>query len=279
LKIDAHHHLWEFGRFDYGWITEGQGPLGRDFLPDDLARTVAPHGIDGTVLIQTINDFDESRWFCELGRDHELIRGVVAWVDLTAEDVSERLDQLQAIDGKLVGIRHVVQGEPDPDWVVRPDVLRGLSVLEQRGLTFDLLFLPKHLRHVPALAVAMPNLKMVIDHIAKPDIRAGAMDGWAEDFKAAAQFPNITCKLSGMITEADHQRWQPQDLRPYVDHALNCFGPERLMFGSDWPVCLLAGSYDRMIAALEACVPGLSSVEHARLFGGAATEFYRLAHM
>lgn len=275
--IDAHHHLWEFGRYDYGWITEGDGPLGRHYLVKDLEDTVKPCGVVGTVLVQTIHSLSESKWFCELANASDLIRGVVGWIDLASDRAESQLDELLACSEKLVGIRHVVQGEPDPDWVVRPEVIRGLRALERREIAYDLLFLPRHLRHVPALAEALPNLRMVIDHLAKPLIRDQLITGWDQDLAAAARYPNVFCKLSGMITEADHDRWTAEDLKPYVDHAVSCFGFERLMFGSDWPVCMLAGSYDRMIAALEDCVAGIGPEEKNRLFHETATRFYGLS--
>ena len=273
--IDAHHHLWQFGRFDYGWISEGEGPLGRDYLPADLKRTIDATGVSRTVLVQTIHSLPETRWFLELAGEHGCIAGVVGWVDLTDPGVGDVLDELRA-GTKLVGIRHVVQGEPDDDWVVRADVLRGLAELPGRGLTFDLLFLPRHLKHVPTLARRLPDLPMVIDHIAKPPIKAGRFDGWREDMAAAAAFPNVCCKLSGMITEADHQRWKPADLKPYVEHVIDCFGFDRVMFGSDWPVCLLAGSYERMLNALVECLDEPGDAEAAWLWSETARRFYGL---
>jgi len=273
--IDAHHHLWQFSRFDYGWITEGRGPLGRDYLPADLKRTIDAAGVSQTVLVQTFHSVAETRWFLEMADQHVFIAGVVGWVDLTDPAVGDLLDDLRA-GSKLVGIRHVVQGEPDDDWVVRQDVRGGLEALARRNLPFDLLFLPRHLKHVPTLARRMPDLPMVIDHIAKPPIQAGRFDRWREDMAAAAEFPNVYCKLSGMITEADHDAWKPADLKPYVDHVVDCFGFDRLMFGSDWPVCLLAGSYQQVLDSLRQCVGQLSEVESAALYHETARRFYRL---
>jgi L-fuconolactonase len=177
---------------------------------------------------------------------------------------------------KFVGVRHIAQDEPDDDFIVRDDVVRGLKVLERHRVPFDLLFYVKHLRHVPALAGALPELPMVIDHLAKPHIRDRKLDDWLPQFRAAAAFPNVYCKLSGMVTEADWRHWKPSDLKPYVDAALECFGPERLMFGSDWPVCELAADYEQVVAALEEALGPISSDQRQRIFAGTAAEFYRL---
>ena len=275
--IDTHHHLWDFARYDYGWIEKGVGTLGKNFLPPDLEATVTPCGVVGTVLVQTIHSFDETRWFCSLANENELIKGVVGWVDLTASDLTDRLDQLTDDTDKLVGIRHVTHDEPDDNWLLRPDVLSGLDTLQARRIPFDLLLRPRHLKHVPALAARFPDLPMVIDHIAKPLIKDQITDGWQQDIARAAEFPNIYCKLSGMITEADHQNWQPQDLKPYIDHCIDVFGFDRLMYGSDWPVCLLAGTYARMLDALQTCIASHSDAEKKKLLAETAVRYYGLA--
>ena len=275
--VDAHHHLWQLdGALDYGWLdAPALATIRRDYDPEDLAPLLRAEGIDQSVYVQTLADRAETRRALDLADRHPFMVGVVGWVDLQADDCRDQLDEFRA-HPKFVGVRHVVHDEPDPDWVVRPAVLRGLKVLEAAGVPFDLLFRPEHLRHVPTLARACPDLPMVIDHLAKPPIRAGRDDGWAANLEVAASFPNVWCKLSGMVTEADHRAWNAGDLQPYADVALDLFGPDRLMFGSDWPVCELAATYDRVHQAARALMGGLSDAEAGAVFGGTATRFYRL---
>jgi len=272
--IDAHHHLWQFGRFDYRWIERGVGPLGRDHLPEDLRAAVAPLGVTGTVLVQTIATVDESMWFCDLAEKHDLIRGVVGWADVTCEQFESQLDRLQQRSPKFVGIRRAF---PNDAQTVAPELLRGLGMLQDRGLAFDLLLRPAGLKLVPQIAGELPDLPMVIDHLAKPPIAEGLLDPWADDLAAAAAYPNVTCKLSGMITEADRTRWTADHLRPYIDHALQCFGCDRLMFGSDWPVCLLAGSYRQAFDALNTRLADRSDEERQAIYHDTATRCYRLS--
>ena len=273
--IDAHHHLWDLTKFDYPWIAPEWTQLRRNQLPADLKREIDAAGVDRTVLVQTQHSLDETRWFLDLAEANDFIAGVVGWVDLTDPALDRVIDEF-ASRPKLVGIRHVTQDEPDVNWIVREDVLRGLSILDKRGLAFDLLFFPQHLRHAPALARRFPNLRMVIDHLAKPPIKTGKLSGWDADLRSAAQHPNIYCKLSGMITEADWRNWTPADLKPFIAHAIDCFGFDRLMFGSDWPVCLLAGSYQQTLDALRQATGPLSLSEQNQLLGLTATRFYGL---
>jgi L-fuconolactonase len=273
--IDAHHHLWDLTRFDYPWISPQWPQLRRNYLPEDLKREIDLAGVDRTILVQTGHSMDETRWFLDMAEASQFIAGVIGWVDLTDPDLDRILDEF-AGRSRLVGIRHVVQDEPDDNWIIREDVLRGLSIVESRGLSFDLLFFPRHLRHVPALAQRLPNLPMVIDHLAKPPIRTGSLAGWDRDLRAASQYPNICCKLSGMITEADWSSWKPADLRRYVAHAVDCFGFDRLMFGTDWPVCLLAGSYQQVLEALREALGDISPGEREAVLGRTAARFYRL---
>jgi len=210
-----------------------------------------------------------------LASEHEFIRGVVGWVDLTDPRLGAALDEFQR-HAKFKGVRHLVHDEPDVNWLLREDVITGLRELARRGIPYDLLLRPQHLKIVPGVAERVPGLRMVVDHIAKPPIAAGRMDGWAEDMASVAKIPNVFCKLSGMITEADPHGWKAEHLRPYVAHVLNIFGPERLMFGSDWPVCTLAGTWKEVLAAFTQCI-GPQSVEvREKLLGGTAAAFYRL---
>ena len=274
--IDAHHHILDHTRYDYEWIPSNAQTLQRDYLPDDLKPALDEAGVTHTVLVQTFSSLAESEWFLDLAEAHDFIAGVVGWVDLTAADVGAQVDRLRARGDRLVGIRHGVQGEPDDDWLARDDVRAGLRALAEKGLTYDLLVTPRHLKHVPALAQALPGLKLVIDHIAKPPIHTGAFDGWREALAQAAAHENVYCKLSGMITEADHANWRPVHLRPYVEHVVECFGFERLMFGSDWPVCLMAGSYAQVLDALERALGPIDDEAARQLYHETAARFYGL---
>jgi L-fuconolactonase len=278
--LDAHQHYWQPARFDYGWSRQGIPALDRDFTPDELEPQLAAAGVSATVLVQVLHTEDETRWMLDLARRHPSIAGVVGWVDLTApaDSIHQSLEALQA-DPHLVGIRHLVHEEPDVDWLAREDVIRGLGVLEERDVPYDLLLRPPHLRHVPRLSERLPRLRMVIDHIAKPYIRDHRLEPWASEVIAAAQNPNVWCKVSGMITEADHEQWAVDDLAPYVETVLRAFGPERLMFGSDWPVCTLAGSYERVIGALRQLLAAEDEKTHQLIFETSARTFYGLGEV
>jgi len=279
LTIDAHQHFWDLAnrdRFDYGWLAAPQhAPIHRTYLPQDLKPLIDEVDVDRTVFVQTQHNLDENDWVLRLADQNDFIAGVVGWVDLASVDCEQQLRRFQG-HPKFVGIRHITQDEPDDDFIVREDVLRGLKVLEKHQVPLDLLFYVKHLKHAATLARRLPDLPMVIDHLAKPAIKDRRTDDWLPDFRAAAACPNIFCKLSGMITEADWQRWRPADLRPYVNAALELFGPERLMFGSDWPVCELAGSYRQVHEALVEVLGPLSDDDRSKIFGGTAARFYNL---
>jgi L-fuconolactonase len=276
LVIDAHHHFWQLGRFGYEWLNEPPvAAIRRDYLPDHLAPLLQSTGVDRSVFVQTQHNVDETRWVLSLAEQYDFIAGVVGWVDLQSPDCERQLEEFVG-HPKFVGVRHVVHDEPDDDWIIRPAVLNGLRILERHRVPYDLLFYVKHLKHAASIAKRFPDLPLVIDHLAKPRIKDQAFNDWEGNFRAAAKFPNVWCKLSGMVTEADHQNWKPSDLKPYVDIALDAFGPSRLMYGSDWPVCELAGSYQQVIEALRECVGELSAAEKAAIFGETASQFYRL---
>jgi L-fuconolactonase len=275
-RIDAHHHFWKTGKYDYPWIAPAS-VLDRDLGPDELSPLLAQHEIERSILVQTIASLDETRWFLELAYRRTWIAGVVGWVDLTDADVATTLDDLIARHGRrLVGVRHNLHDEADDRWILRVDVGRSLAAVAARGLAYDLLIRPRHLPFVLELIDRQPELRLVIDHAAKPAIAQGRFDDWAAPLAAVAKHEHVYCKLSGLVTEADHQAWQPDDLRPYVEHVLAAFGPARVMFGSDWPVCLLASSYERVVAALTYNIKHLSPNEQAHVFGRAAAEFYKL---
>ena len=278
MVIDSHQHFWQRSLpFEYAWLdAPDKAPIARDHLPEDLEPLIRAAGVDRTICVQTQHNLEENRWALGLADRHGFIAGVVGWVDLASPDCERQLAEFTP-HPKFVGVRQVTQDEPDDDFIVRPEVIRGLRVLEKLGVPFDLLFFVKHLRHVPALARQLPNLPMVIDHLGKPNIREQRFDAWLPVFRAAAAYPNVYCKLSGMITEANWSKWKPQDLKPYVQAALEAFGPNRCMFGSDWPVCKLAGSYDQVHAALNDTLGELTRAEKDAILGGTAQKFYRLA--
>ena len=277
MIIDSHQHFWQLDLpFEFGWLQEKQhGPICRNFLPNDLRPHLATAGVEKTVFVQTQHHLEENRWALQLAEQYDFIAGIVGWVDLASVDCERQLGEFLG-NPKFVGIRHVTHGEPDDNFIVRDDIIRGLRVLEKHRVPFDLLFFTQHLKHATTLAQALPELPMVIDHLSKPKIKAGLTAGWQDDLRSAARFPNVFCKLSGMVTEADWNHWKPADLRPYVQTAIEAFGPERCMFGSDWPVCELAGSYEDVIAALKETLGPISTDEERQIFGETAKQFYQL---
>lgn len=276
LTIDAHQHFWELSRFDYAWLrTDAHRPICRDYLPGDLEPHLAACGVDRSVFVQTRHELEENRWILELCEQHDFLAGMVGWVDLQSEQCEEQLQEFVE-HPKFVGIRHVTQDEPDDNFIIDPRTLRGLKVLERYQVPFDLLFFVKHLKHATTVARHCPTLPLVIDHLAKPRIKDQAFEDWEQNFRAAAQCENVYCKLSGMVTEADWQNWTPADLKPYIEIALEAFGPERLMYGSDWPVCELAGSYEQVHQALKETISQLSTSEQEQIWGGTAARFYGL---
>jgi L-fuconolactonase len=249
--------------------------LYQDYLPDQLEPILAENSVSKTVLVQASNSVEESRWLLSLADSHPFIAGVVGWVDLRSADVDRQLDELSA-HSKFKGVRHLVESEPEDDWLVQSEVLRGLHRLADYGLSYDLLVHPRHLKYVPTVADSCPGLSLVIDHMAKPPIASGEIAEWLNELKPVAANTNIQCKLSGLTTEANWTSWTVNDLRPFVECALELFGPERLMFGSDHPVCLLAGSYKRVLDSFQEILAGLSEQDRERIFVRNAGDFYRL---
>ena len=278
MIIDAHQHFWKLDLpFNYGWLhTQEHEAICRSYLPADLKTHLDACGIDKSVFVQTQHDVAENRWVLGLAEKNDFIAGVVGWVDLASEKCEQQLAEFKD-HPKFVGIRHIVQDELNDDFIVQPDVLRGLRVLQKHQVPYDLLFYTKHLKHAATLGRELPELPMVIDHLAKPKIKDHITAGWIDDLKAAARFPNIHCKLSGMVTEADWKTWKPADLKPYVETALEAFGPERCMYGSDWPVCELAATYEQVYNTLVEVVGPVSKTEKAQIFGGTAQKFYGLS--
>jgi L-fuconolactonase len=277
--VDAHHHVWDLGVRDQDWVTgPALAPLRRDFLLGDYQSVADANGIAASVVVQTVTVPGETSELLALSAASDLIAGVVGWTDLTAPDIADQIAALKEKPGgeKLVGLRHQVQSEPDPDWLTRPDVLRGLGAIAGAGLVYDLVITAGQLAASVRAAAAVPNLVFVLDHLGKPPIAAGRTEPWAQDLRGLAALPNTVAKLSGLVTEADWRRWQVADLRPYAEVALGAFGPTRMMFGSDWPVCTLAASYPDVLAAARDLSTGLSPAECQTMFAGTATSVYGL---
>lgn len=279
MTVDAHHHVWDLSVRDQDWITGPElQPLRRDFTVTDLEPEARAAGVDRTVLVQTVTVAEETPEFLALADAHDLIAGVVGWTDLTRPDITDELARLRELPGghHLKGIRHQVQGEPDPNWLLRPDVRRGLTAVADAGLVYDLLVLPHQFPAAVEVAAALPQLTFVLDHLGKPPIASGQLEPWTTSLRSLAALPNTYCKLSGLVTEADWKTWSTEDLHPYADTALDAFGPGRLMFGSDWPVCTLAATYGQVADAAGELTDDLSAAERAEVLEGTATRVYGL---
>ena len=278
-RVDAHHHVWDLAARDQPWITgPAMGPIRRSFGLDDLGPEAAAAGVTATVVVQTLPDVTETEELLDLAAATPLVAGVVGYVDLAAPDVGEQLDQLRERPSGawLAGIRSLVHDEPDPGWLTRTAVLAGLREVARRGLVYDLLVRPRQLEAALAAVTQVPEGRYVVDHLAKPAIASGGWEPWASGLARLAAPGNVVAKLSGLVTEADWSSWSTGNLRPYVEHAVAAFGPDRLLFGSDWPVCTLAAPYGRVVATTEALVGDLSTSERAAVLGGTAAAVYRL---
>ena len=271
-RIDAHQHFWRYQPDRDGWITDEMQVLRRDFLPADLEGVLAASAFNGCIAVQADQSEHETRFLLDLARQHPFIKGVVGWVDLRSPHVEDTLERL-ADDPLLRGVRHVAQAEAD-EFLSQDAVIRGVRALARVGLTYDILVYAHQLPATLALTARLPDQPFVVDHLAKPRIRDRVTEPWATQMKELARRPNVCCKVSGLVTQADWRGWQPEDLRPYLDVVFDAFGPDRVMFGSDWPVCLLAGSYERVVHVLEAYAAGFGPDECAALFGGNAVRFY-----
>ncbi|HZE73196.1 MAG TPA: amidohydrolase family protein [Pyrinomonadaceae bacterium] len=273
--VDGHQHFWQVGRFDYPWLTSDLGVLYRDYLPRTLAPILKQNQVTSTVLVQASNSLAESRWLLSLAGRYPFIAGVVGWVDLMSSEVEQQLTEFAA-DPKFKGVRHLVESEANDDWLVQTAVLEGLKTLAAHRMSYDLLVHTRHLPYARTVAETCPELFLVVDHMSKPPIATGAISQWASELRQLAALPRVYCKLSGLVTEANHLCWKIDDLRPFVECALELFGPDRLVFGSDYPVCLLAASYDRVLDSFQELLKDLDDEKRARVFGGNAREFYRL---
>jgi L-fuconolactonase len=274
MRLDAHQHFWKHDPVRDAWITDDMAVLRRDFLPGDLQGELAAVDMDGCIAVQADTSEDETRFLLELAGRHASVRGVVGWVDLCAGDVGERLEHFSRFED-LRGVRQIVQAEAD-DYLERPDVRRGIGMLGDFGLTYDILVYERQLPAALSLVDALPEQAFVVDHMAKPRIADGVLEPWASHMRELAGHPNVWCKVSGLVTEADWAGWRPEDVRPYLDVVFEAFGPGRLMFGSDWPVCLLAGSYREVHHLVDAYTAELPQDDRAALFGGNAARFYGL---
>ena len=278
MRIDAHQHFWHYSPVEYPWIGAGMERLARDYLPADLAPHLADAGISGSVAVQARQSLAETRWLLELADANPLVKGVVGWVDLRSAGVAGQLAEFAA-HPKFTGVRHVVQDEPDPQFLLGEAFVRGLRYLAPLDLTYDLLLYPHQLPAAVELAALLPGQPMVLDHLAKPRIRDGAaaaLDPWRRDIEALARHAHVSCKLSGLVTEAAWRAWKRQDFTPYLQVALDAFGPERLMFGSDWPVCLLAAEYAEVAGLVGDVIGALAPAERQAILGDTAAKFYGL---
>ena len=275
MKIDAHQHFWQYSPATHPWITPEMAVLQRHYLPPDLEENLKKTGFTSCVAVQAAQTEAETEFLLHLAAEHSFIKGVVGWVDLRAANAAERLTYF-AQNPLLKGCRHVAQDEPDDLFLMQPAFLRGISLLQSLGLTYDILIFPRHLPVAAQLAGQFPEQHFVLDHLAKPFIKKAELQPWAADLKKLAAYSNVTAKLSGLVTEADWVNWQPQDIQPYLETALEAFGPERLMIGSDWPVCRLAGAYEQVMQVVIDFIAKLAPEEQAAILGNNAVRFYNL---
>ena len=275
MTIDSHQHFWRYDAARDAWITDAMSLLKRDFLPEELERECDANGIDGSIAVQADQSEAETLFLLDLAERSKRIAGVVGWADLRSPQVGERLRYFSQFE-KLRGFRHIAQAEVDDHFLVGSDFLRGIARLRELGFTYDILIYPKQLPAAIELVSRFPEQRFVVDHLAKPEIKTGRREPWAAHIRTLGKNKNVFCKVSGLVTEADWQYWKPEDIRPYLDVMFEVFGPERLMFGSDWPVCLLAASYQQVKQLIETYVQALSAADKEDIFGGNAVRFYGL---
>ena len=274
FTIDAHQHFWKYHVATHGWIDDAMAVIRKDFVPADLEPVLLQHQIDGCIAVQADQTNDETNFLLQLAAENSFIKGIVGWIDLRAADIDEHLQYYKQFSA-VKGFRHVLQGE-DPAFMLQPAFLNGIAALQQYQFTYDVLVFPKHLKAVLELIKKFPDQLFVIDHIAKPFIQAGLMDDWKKDIELLASFNNVYCKISGMVTEADYQHWKQADFIPYLDVVVNAFGTKRIMYGSDWPVCLVAASYEKMLGIVKDYFASFTLTEQQDFFGNNATAFYQL---
>ncbi len=277
MTIDSHQHFWQYHKEDYRWINEKMIFIKKDFTPEDLKKELNKLNIEGSIAVQARQTLEETRWLLNLAGENNFIRGVIGWVDLLSERVEEQLFEFTG-QSKFIGVRHAIQDEPDIDFMVKKEFIRGMSYLQDYGLTYDLLVLPEHLKIAEKLVSQLPEQKFILDHMGKPFIRKKILEPWATDIKNLAENKNVYCKLSGMVTEADWTNWRPEDIYPFIDIIYQRFGPERIMIGSDWPVCLLAGSYEEVMKIVFDYIKGLPIEDQEKITGKNCESIYGLKH-
>lgn len=274
-RIDAHQHFWIFDPVRDSWINDDMAVIQRDFLPADLEPILKENDMDGCIAVQADQSEMQNDFLLELANDNDFIKGIVGWVDLRADNIEERLAYYSQFD-LIKGFRHVLQGEEDRALMLNPAFMHGISKLRTHGFTYDILIFPDQLQYVSEFLEAFPDQKFVIDHLAKPYIKDHKIDDWANDIRAVAQYNNVWCKVSGMVTEADWKNWKTEDFTPYLDVVFDAFDIDRVMFGSDWPVCQVAASYGKMKGILDQYTSALPVTEQAMFWGGNAVDFYNI---
>ncbi len=277
MRIDAHQHFWHYDPVEFAWIDESMSTIQRDFLPAHLKPILDKNGIEGCIAVQAPQTLHETEWLLELASHNEWIKGVVGWVDLRSPSVWKQLNAFVK-HPKFKGVRHIVQAEPDTNFLMRPDFNNGISELSRHNLAYDILIYPQQLPCAIQLVDHHSNQRFVVDHLAKPHIKDSQMEPWATHIKEIAKRPNVWCKLSGMVTEANWKTWKPEDIKPYIDTVLHAFGPKRIMFGSDWPVCLVAGKYEKVLEIVTEAISSLSQGEQSAIMGETCAGFYRVSH-
>jgi L-fuconolactonase len=275
MTIDAHQHFWRYDPAEYGWIDDSMARLRRDFLPDDVKGEMDRAGIDACIVVQARQSLEETRWLLELADANAFIAGVIGWVDLQAENLREQLEGFRS-GSKLVGVRHIVQAEADDRFLLRPSFRRGISMLEDLGLVYDILIYPRHLPVAAEFVSRFKRQRFVLDHLAKPNIRDDDLAAWERDVRALAEFPQVFCKVSGLVTEADWSRWTPEQLWPCLDVVFDAFGADRLIAGSDWPVCTLAADYSRTMSVITRYLSNRPEDERIAVMGGNARRCWNL---
>lgn len=273
MTIDSHQHFWTFDPIRDSWITDEMSVIQQNFYPEDLQPTLQQNNIDGCVAVQADQSLEETRFLLDLANKNEFIKAVVGWIDLQADNIDEQLSEWKS-EEKLAGFRHILQAEPDVEYMLRSDFLRGISKLKKHSFTYDILIFPKHLPTAQKFVKAFPDQPFVLDHIAKPYIKAGLIDEWKRDIQSLAKLENLQCKVSGIITEADWKMWTYEQIKPYLDVVFDTFGADRIMFGSDWPVCLVAGEYAQVKGIIETYTRDFSTSEKNKVFGKNAANFY-----
>ena len=275
MIIDAHHHLWKYNHKEYGWMDDSMATLKRDYLPDELEHELQGAGISGTVVVQARQSTEETRWLLEMADSSSSIKGVVGWLNLRSPLLGKELDEFTA-HPRLVGVRHVIHDEPDDGFMLRKDFMQGIGQLERFDLVYDLLLFPGHLKNAVKLVEAFPEQRFVLDHLGKPPVKSGKIEPWSSGIQEIAEYPGVWCKLSGLVTEADHNRWRYEDLLPYMEVVLKAFGADRVMVGSDWPVCTLAAGYNQVMAVFRKFTDTLSGEERDKILYQNAIECYHL---